>query len=376
RRGWSAHVPVLYAVSGRCHAHQSGQYGGRAVARLPQSSFEPPPGSRVRCARRIGPGSAASVAHTRRPLERPVRGVDQGGVPDDEAHARDPLGGRGREGAATPADAVRTTVPAGGPGGRLLRPGRSLRAESRRARRRDPQARVSVARRALRRPRARVLAGPAERGGASASEVIVNVIRYETFISRNAWYVSEDLQRRIRDARLLIAGCGIGSTIAETCLRLGFRHLTLVDKDRVEPHNLNRQNFTAADVGTQKVHALAKRLLAINPSAEINAIDDWVTPANAEALVDGVDIVVDTIDFLSLEGIVALHDAGLAQRKPIIAPLSAGWGAAAIYFPPGATCSFPTILGLPPPGPARGRTYVGQLLRLIELLASAVIPVV
>jgi molybdopterin/thiamine biosynthesis adenylyltransferase len=202
----------------------------------------------------------------------------------------------------------------------------------------------------------------------------VHDIRYETFTSRNAGYVSEELQHRIRHARLLIAGCGIGSTIAETCLRLGFQHLTLVDKDRVEPHNLNRQNFTAADVGTQKVDALAKRLLAINPSATVRAVDDWVTPANAAALVEDVDIVVDTIDFLSLEGIVALHDAGLAQRKPIIAPLSAGWGAAAIYFPPGATCSFRTIFGLPATGPVGGMSYVDQFMRLIDRLESELSP--
>jgi molybdopterin/thiamine biosynthesis adenylyltransferase len=189
---------------------------------------------------------------------------------------------------------------------------------------------------------------------------------YETLTSRNAGYVSENLQRQISTTRLLVAGCGIGSTIAETCLRLGFQHLTLVDHDRVEAHNLNRQNFTAQDVGTQKVDALAKRLRAINPSASIRAVDDWVTRDNAAELVDGVDIVFDTIDFLSLDGIVALHDAGLAQRKPIIAPLSAGWGAAAIYFPPDATCSFRTIFDLPASGPVGGMSYVGQFMRLID----------
>jgi molybdopterin-synthase adenylyltransferase len=202
----------------------------------------------------------------------------------------------------------------------------------------------------------------------------VNDFRYETFISRNAGYVSEHLQREIRNTRLLVAGCGIGSTIAEACLRLGFQHLTLVDKDRIEAHNLNRQNFTAADVGTQKVDALAKRLLAINPGASIHAINDWVTPGNAARLVDGVDIVFDTIDFLSLEGIVALHDAGLAQRKPIIAPLSAGWGAAAIYFPPGATCSFRSLFGLPATGPVGGMSYVEQFMRLIDRMEPELSP--
>lgn len=202
----------------------------------------------------------------------------------------------------------------------------------------------------------------------------MNEFSYEAFTSRNAGYVSEELQRRISTTRLLVAGCGIGSTIAETCLRLGFQHLTLVDKDQVEAHNLNRQNFTAADVGTQKVDALARRLLAINPSASIRVVDDWVTQENAATLVDSVDIVLDTIDFLSLEGIVALHDAGMAQRKPVIAPVSAGWGAAAIYFPPGATCSFRTIFGLPASGPIAGISYVDQFMRLIDRLEAELSP--
>src|SRR5215218_3611701 len=106
-------------------------------------------------------------------------------------------------------------------------------------------------------------------------------LRYERFVSRNAGYVSDELQLRIRKSRLLIAGCGIGSTIAEACLRLGFEQVMLIDKDRVEPHNLNRQDFTAADIGTQKVDALARRLSSINPSASIRAINEWVTPQNA-----------------------------------------------------------------------------------------------
>jgi molybdopterin-synthase adenylyltransferase len=196
----------------------------------------------------------------------------------------------------------------------------------------------------------------------------VNELRYEQLVSRNAGYVSEDLQSLIRKTRLLIAGCGIGSTIAEACVRLGFQHLTLIDKDQVEAHNLNRQNFTAADIGTQKVDALARRLLSINPSASISAINEWVTPQNAADFVGETDIVLDTIDFLSLEGIVALHDAGGAQKKPIIAPLSVGWGAAAIYFPPDGTCTFRDIFGLPASGPVGHISYVGQFMRLIDRL--------
>ena len=189
---------------------------------------------------------------------------------------------------------------------------------------------------------------------------------YHRFVSRNAGYVPEEVQVRIRDSRLLIAGCGIGSTIAEACLRLGFEQVTLIDKDQVEAHNLNRQDFTFGDVGTPKVDALARRLLAINPAASIRAINDWVTPETAAGLVSEADIVLDTIDFLSLEGIIGLHDAAQAQAKPIISAMSAGWGAAAIYFPPGGNHSFRQIFGLPLTGAVGHISYVETFMRLID----------
>ena len=189
---------------------------------------------------------------------------------------------------------------------------------------------------------------------------------YQRFVSRNAGFVPEEVQVRIRDSRLLIAGCGVGSTIAEACVRLGFEQLTLIDKDHVEAHNLNRQDFAFADVGTPKVDALSRRLLAINPAASIHAINDWVTPENAARLVSEADIVLDTIDFLSLEGIVGLHDAAQAQARPIISAMSAGWGAAAIYIPPGGTHSFREIFGLPLTGPVGHISYVETFMCLIR----------
>lgn len=200
------------------------------------------------------------------------------------------------------------------------------------------------------------------------NDATMDKLSYDQLVSRNAGYVPAALQQRIRTSKLLIAGCGIGSTIAEACVRLGFEDLTLIDKDQVEPHNLNRQDFTTEDIGRPKVEALARRLSAINPSATIRAIHDWVTPANAAGFVAQSDIVLDTIDFLSLEGIIALHDAGRDQHKPVIAAFSAGWGAAAIYFPPETTCSFRSIFGLPATGSVGDISYVVSFMRLVERL--------
>lgn len=81
---------------------------------------------------------------------------------------------------------------------------------------------------------------------------------------------------RIKDFRVLLAGAGIGSNIAETLLRIGFETITLVDGDVVEESNLNRQNYTEEDVEKPKVEALKKRLLSINPNAQISTINTFI----------------------------------------------------------------------------------------------------
>lgn len=88
-------------------------------------------------------------------------------------------------------------------------------------------------------------------------------MEYQEFVSRNKNLVTTEGQAAIQHTRLLIAGCGIGSVFAETALRLGFHTQILVDLDTVSSHNLNRQNFTHAQVEKHKVMALAERLQSI-----------------------------------------------------------------------------------------------------------------
>jgi tRNA A37 threonylcarbamoyladenosine dehydratase len=66
---------------------------------------------------------------------------------------------------------------------------------------------------------------------------------------RNFLYISESNQEKIKNFRILIGGCGLGSVIAECALRLGFENLTVIDGDKVELSNLNRQNYTQKDIG-------------------------------------------------------------------------------------------------------------------------------
>lgn len=200
------------------------------------------------------------------------------------------------------------------------------------------------------------------------------MITYDELTRRNSGYVSGPLQERIRTTRLLVAGCGIGSSFAEAAVRLGFESLTLIDGDTVSPHNLNRQDYTAADVGTPKVEALARRLRAINPSAAIRPVCANVDEVNATKIVAEADFVFDTIDFLDLAGIVALHDAARELRRPVITALAIGWGAGCVYLPPDSPWSFRRLFGLPEAGTVSGVSYVETFGKVMGKLAEALPP--
>ena len=191
---------------------------------------------------------------------------------------------------------------------------------------------------------------------------------YAGLVSRNAGFIPPDLQERIRGTRLLVAGCGLGGVIAELAVRTGFSRLGIVDGDRVERHNLNRQAFSAEDVGRFKVDALADRLRAINPEAEVRDFAVMVDGDNAGEFVASHDLVVDAVDFRDPAAIRALHGAARAQGKSVVASLAVGWGGGALVFRPGG----PTLGDLLGPDGAADApaTYVEAFARMMRRYAD------
>ena len=81
----------------------------------------------------------------------------------------------------------------------------------------------------------------------------------------------------LQSKRVILFGIGgVGSWCAECLIRTGLTHLTIVDGDVVQPSNINRQlPATRATIGRPKVEVLKERLLAINPDADIKAINTY-----------------------------------------------------------------------------------------------------
>jgi len=104
--------------------------------------------------------------------------------------------------------------------------------------------------------------------------------------------------RRLSAAHVVVVGLGgVGSWAAEALARSAIGMLTLIDLDHVAESNTNRQVHALGDAfGKAKVTAMAARIVAINPGARVNCIEDFVTPENAATIVPDCDAVIDCID--------------------------------------------------------------------------------
>ena len=99
--------------------------------------------------------------------------------------------------------------------------------------------------------------------------------------------------------RVGIAGMGgLGSHIAVFLARAGVQYLHLVDFDRVDESNLERQHYFLRDVGRLKTEALAEQLLAINPALKIKAENIKLTETNAAAVFKADGIICEAVDKL------------------------------------------------------------------------------
>lgn len=157
-------------------------------------------------------------------------------------------------------------------------------------------------------------------------------------------------QRRLRQARVLVAGAGaLGSPVLLYLAAAGVGRITVADDDTVGLSNLQRQViFTTADLGRPKVQAAAEALARLNPHVGVTPLARRIRDDDA-ALVGAHDLVIDGTD--SFESRRAINAACVAAGVPLLAGSIAQWeGQVALYDParggPCLNCLFPR-----PPAP-------------------------
>ena len=127
------------------------------------------------------------------------------------------------------------------------------------------------------------------------------MVTEQDIFQRTELLLGHESMERLAKKRVLLFGVGgVGSWCAEGLIRNGIRYLTIVDGDRVCASNINRQLMaTTETVGEVKVEALRRRLLSINPQADITAVERVFSEKTADTFALGdYDYIIDAIDSL------------------------------------------------------------------------------
>jgi hypothetical protein len=155
---------------------------------------------------------------------------------------------------------------------------------------------------------------------------------YEGLVTRNAGVVSPEEQRALREATVLVAGCGsIGGAAVEPLARLGVRNFLLADPGEFELSNLNRQNAGVDDIGRNKAVVAAERVKAVNPHAQVTVFPDGVGPHTVRELTENCSVIIDGVDVTTSEGWRAkflLHQEAVRRRLPLVT----GWDMAGAQY--------------------------------------------
>jgi len=144
-------------------------------------------------------------------------------------------------------------------------------------------------------------------------------------------------QEKLKRAKVFIAGAGgLGSPVSMYLVAAGVGTIRIVDHDRVESSNLNRQVLHwDEDIGKRKADSALEKLRKLNPRVEIEAIAETITEANVAQLVAGFDLIVDAMDNLPTRYL--LNKAAVERNTPLFHGAVYGFEGRAMTIIPGKT---------------------------------------
>ncbi|MDR2018769.1 MAG: ThiF family adenylyltransferase [Syntrophobacterales bacterium] len=130
--------------------------------------------------------------------------------------------------------------------------------------------------------------------------------------------IGKEGQLKLLDAKVLIVGAGgLASSAVPYFAAAGVGTMGIVDFDRVDLSNLNRQVVhSAGDVGRLKVDSLKETIERINPDVKVISYNSRLTSKNAVHIIDGFDVVMDATDNLDTKFL--LNDASYFLNKPYV----------------------------------------------------------
>src|SRR5277367_6880406 len=179
-------------------------------------------------------------------------------------------------------------------------------------------------------------------------------------------------QRRLAAGRVAIVGCGAtGSAVASLLARAGVGTLRIIDRDYVETSNLQRQSlFDEKDAAESlpKAIAAARKISAFNSEIVVEPKVDDLVPANIEALLEGMPLILDGTD--NFETRYLINDFAVDRSLPWIYSAAVGCYAVTLNVLPGQTACLACIFPDSPRGMVETCETSGILNSAVNLVAS------
>ena len=163
--------------------------------------------------------------------------------------------------------------------------------------------------------------------------------------------VGMDGQLKLKAAKVLCIGTGgLGAPLGQYLAAAGVGRIGLVDFDKVDLTNLQRQIlFSTKDVGRPKIEAAAERLRGLNSDIQIDTFETMLTSANALDILKDYDVIVDGTDNFATRYLV--NDACVLLGKPnVYGSIFRFEGQASVFGYPGGPCYRCLYPEPPPPG--------------------------
>ena len=153
----------------------------------------------------------------------------------------------------------------------------------------------------------------------------------------------------LKDSSVIVAGAGgLGSPVAYYLAVAGVGHIQIVDQDRVERSNLNRQILHGEqDIGVLKVDSAREKLEQINPDIMVDAHGTTIDEQSIGSLLNDMDVIVDAMDNYPARYI--LNCAAIDRNIPLIHGAIHGFAGQATMIIPGKTACLRCLFPHPPP---------------------------
>ena len=141
---------------------------------------------------------------------------------------------------------------------------------------------------------------------------------------RTSLVIGEDNVKKLNKSKVVVFGAGgVGSYVIEALARAGVGHLVIVDGDKVDETNINRQIIALhSTIGLPKVEAAKKRVMDINPNIEVQTREEFFLSESEDFFDETIDYVVDAVDTVTAK--IEIIERAKKHNIPVISSMGTG----------------------------------------------------